>query len=368
MADLRPQSSAGAGTVVGEWWERTSDGRFRCDLCPRGCTLAVGQRGFCYVRQAVPEGIALVTYGRSSGFCIDPIEKKPLVQFLPGSSVLSFGTAGCNLGCRFCQNHDISKARHDDALQSSASPTGIAAAAAAHGCASVAFTYNDPVIFAEYAIDTAQECRSVGIKTVAVTAGYVGDKAREPFFAAMDATNIDLKGFTEDFYKRLCFARLGEVLDTIAYVCNETDVWCELTTLLIPGENDSDGEIDKLSRWVHDTIGPDVPLHFTAFHPDFKMMDKAHTTLESVRRARAIAKGNGLNFVYTGNVSDPEGASTWCPGCGALVIERHGYTLGKYTIVDGACASCRRKIPGVFADAAGTWGSRRQRVAMPRGA
>jgi pyruvate formate lyase activating enzyme len=344
----------------GRWWSKQPDGRFLCELCPRYCELKPGQRGFCYVRQATDEGVALATYGRSSGFCIDPIEKKPLNHFLPGSSVLSFGTAGCNLGCRFCQNHEISKAREDDTLQSTASPEAIAFAARENGTASVAYTYNDPVIFAEYAIDTAQACREQGVKNVAVTAGYMTEKSRGEFYAAMDAANIDLKGFTEAFYEKICLARLGEVKDTIAYACNETDCWVELTTLLIPGENDSDDEIDRMTRWVVDTIGRDVPMHFTAFHPDFKMRDKGWTPASTLFRAREIARKNGVKFVYTGNVRDRDGGSTWCPACGDLLIERDGYTLGAWGLTEGgACASCGEKIPGRFAGAPGAWGSRR---------
>jgi pyruvate formate lyase activating enzyme len=316
------------------------------------------------VRVATDTGIELDTYGRSSGFCIDPIEKKPLAHFLPGTPVLSFGTAGCNLGCRFCQNWDISKARDDDRLTEVASPHSLAAAAVAHGCRSVAFTYNDPVIFAEYALDVATECRAVDVKTVAVTAGYISAGAREEFFAGMDAANIDLKAFTEEFYDKLCFARLGPVLDTIEYAVTEAQTWVELTTLLIEGANDSSAEIDQLTRWVADRLGPDVPLHFTAYHPDFKLRDRARTTAATLRRARQIAKGNGLHHVYTGNVVDPEGGSTWCSGCGALLIERDWYQLGHWGLHHGACTSCGVALPGVFEDRPGTWGRRRQPISM----
>ncbi len=349
----------------GRWWRHAADGRIVCELCPRLCALRPGQRGFCYVREATETGMVLTTWGRSSGFCIDPIEKKPLNHFLPGTSVLSFGTAGCNLGCRFCQNWDISKAREMDKLQSMATPLDIADVALAYGCRSIAFTYNDPVIFAEYALDVAEVARAKGLKTVAVTAGYITPQARPEFFAAMDAANIDLKGFTEDFYRKLCFAELQPVLETIAYVVNETDTWVELTTLLIPGENDSEHEIHALTDWVRDTLGTDVPLHFTAFHPDFKMMNHKATSPQSLHRARRIAMEKGIRFVYTGNIQDCAGGSTWCPGCGALLVERDWYELGHWAIDGGACRSCNTPIPGHFEERPGHWGRRRLPVAMP---
>jgi pyruvate formate lyase activating enzyme len=334
------------------------DGRMECRLCPRFCKLQEGQRGFCFVRQRTGGGMVLTTYGRSSGFCVDPIEKKPLNHFLPGTSVLSFGTAGCNLGCRFCQNWDISKARESDRLSDAASPDAIAATAKRLGCHSVAFTYNDPVIFAEYAIEVAQACRAQGIRTVAVTAGYITDEARPEFYRAMDAANVDLKAFTEDFYHRLCYAQLQPVLDTLVYLRRETDVWFEVTTLLIPGENDSRGELDRASDWFAANLGPDVPWHFTAFHPDFKMLDKPRTPPATLALAREIARAKGLKHVYTGNVHDRAGGSTWCPACGALLIERDWYELGAYNLDGNRCRACGSEIAGRFERQPGTWGAR----------
>src|SRR6266550_2588759 len=299
----------------GRYWHRLEDGRIQCDLCPRYCKLHEGQRGLCFVRGRRDDQIVLTTYGRSSGFCIDPIEKKPLNHFLPGTPVLSFGTAGCNLTCKFCQNWDISKARALDRVQDRASPEAIAQAAVRSGCRSVAFTYNDPVIFLEYAVDVAQACRERGIKTVAVTAGYVCDEPRREMYRFMDAANVDLKGFTEEFYRKICFGHLQPVLDTLVYLKRETDVWFEITTLLIPGENDSDAEIDALTKWVFRELGPDVPLHFTAFHPDFKMLDRPPTPPATLTRAREIGVRNGLHYVYTGNVHDEAGGTTTCPVC-----------------------------------------------------
>ncbi len=353
-----------ASDYPARWWTMLPDGRMECRLCPRFCKLQEGQRGFCFVRQRTGGGMVLTTYGRSSGFCVDPIEKKPLNHFLPGTSVLSFGTAGCNLGCRFCQNWDISKAREFDRLSDAASPDAIAASAKRLGCHSVAFTYNDPVIFAEYAIEVAQACRAQGIKTVAVTAGYITDEARPEFYRAMDAANVDLKAFTEDFYHRLCYAQLQPVLDTLVYLRRETDVWFEVTTLLIPGENDSRGELDRASDWFAANLGPDVPWHFTAFHPDFKMLDKPRTPPATLARAREIARAKGLKYVYTGNVHDRMGGSTWCPACGALLIERDWYELGAYNLDGNRCRACGCEIAGRFERQPGTWGARRLPVRL----
>jgi pyruvate formate lyase activating enzyme len=309
--------------------------------------------------------MVLTTYGRSSGFCIDPIEKKPLNHFLPGTPVLSFGTAGCNLTCKFCQNWSISKARALDRVQEHASGQAIAQAAAASGCRSVAFTYNDPVIFLEYAIDVAQACRDRGIKTVAVTAGYICEQPRREFFRHMDAANVDLKGFTDRFYKHLCSGKLAAVLDTLVYLKHETSVWFEITTLLIPGENDSPAEIEALCRWIMEHLGPDVPLHFTAFHPDYKMRDTAPTPPATLRTARQIAREHGLHHVYTGNIYDPAGQSTYCHGCGGVLVERDWYELSGWNLTaEGKCRSCGAACAGVFAGDPGQWGARRQAVSI----
>jgi len=351
--------------VPTRYWHRTEDGRIQCDLCPRCCKLKEGQRGLCFVRACQQGQIVLTSYGLSTGFCVDPIEKKPLNHFYPGSPVLSFGTAGCNLACKFCQNWDISKSREIERLSSKAMPAEIASTAKRFDCRSVAYTYNDPVIFLEYAVDTAIECRKLGIKNVAVTAGYISPGAREDFFAHMDAANVDLKAFTENFYHELTGGHLQPVLDTLEYLVHETDVWVEITTLLIPGKNDSDEEIGLLSQWVHDHLGTDVPLHFTAFHPDWKMRDTPPTPPETLTRARGIARQAGLHYVYTGNVHDPEGSSTWCPGCGALLIERDWYRLGHWGLdAQGRCAACGKPVAGHFDAAPGSWGGKRVPVEM----
>lgn len=348
------------GAVPTKYWHALADGRVQCDVCPRACHLKDGQRGLCFVRARDGEGVVLTTYGRSSGFCVDPIEKKPLFHFLPGSAVFSFGTAGCNLTCKFCQNWDMSKAREMDVLQDRATPEQIAKTAAELGCKSVAFTYNDPVIFQEYAVDTAKECHARGVKTVAVTAGYHSPEARRDFYAHMDAANVDLKAFTEEFYRTLCNAELGAVLDTLKYIRHETKTWLEVTTLLIPGHNDSNEEIERLAAWFAAELGVDVPLHFSAFHPDYKMLDVPPTPPSTLRRARDIAKKAGLRYVYVGNVHDREAESTTCHACGHLLVERDWYELGRWGLgADGKCEKCGTAPAGVFDGPPGRQGRRR---------
>ena len=347
------------------WWHQLPDGRAQCDICPRECKLRDGQRGLCFVRANVGGEVVLMTYGRSSGYCVDPIEKKPLNHFLPGTAVLSFGTAGCNLACKFCQNWDISKSRQMDTLADQASPEMIARAAEQLGCRSVAFTYNDPVIFHEYAIDVAKACRERGIKSVAVTAGYVCSGPRDEFYQYMDAANVDLKAFTERFYHQITASHLAPVLETLHYLKHETDVWFEITTLLIPGENDSDAELEEMTQWVVNSLGPDVPLHFTAFHPDWKMLDRPPTPLDTLQRARRIAIKNGVLFAYTGNVHDLDGGSTYCHNCGDLLIGRDWYVLSEWNLTpDGRCRACGTPCPGMFEPTHGTWGARRLSVRL----
>jgi pyruvate formate lyase activating enzyme len=352
-------------TVRTKYWTQLEDGRVRCDVCPRECKLHDGQRGLCFVRAAQHGEIVLTTWGRSSGFCVDPIEKKPLNHFLPGTAVLSFGTAGCNLSCSFCQNHDISKSRETDTLADSATPEMIAAAAVKLGCRSVAFTYNDPTIFIEYAIDVADACHAVGIKTVAVTAGYISPAPRAEFYRYMDAANVDLKAFTEDFYFRITKSHLRPVLDTLEYLKHETNTWFEITTLLIPGENDSPREIETLSQWVVEHLGPDVPLHFSAFHPDYRMLDKSRTPHATLAMARRVAMEQGVRYAYVGNVHDVGRQSTFCHQCGTCLIERDWYALGLWRLdATGKCLSCGTQCAGVFDGAPGTWGQKRLPVKL----
>ncbi len=344
----------------GRWWHLLPDGRMQCDLCPRDCQLRDGQRGLCFVRQRQGDQMILTAYGRSSGFCIDPIEKKPLFHFYPGSSVLSMGTAGCNLACKFCQNWDISKSRQMERLSDYASPEMIAAAAVNAGCRSVAFTYNDPTIFAEYAMDVADACHARGVRTVAVTAGYIHDAPRREFYAKMDAANVDLKAFTEEFYQKLTASHLQPVLDTLRYLVKETQVFTELTTLVIPGHNDSDDELSRLADFVARELSPEVPLHFSAFHPDYRMTDVPPTPPSTLQRARRIAQQAGLRYVYTGNIHDPAGGTTSCAGCGTALIVRDYYKILHYRLDQtGRCAQCGHAPPGHFAAECGQFGRRR---------
>jgi len=351
--------------VPTRYWHGLPDGRVQCDLCPRLCKLREGQRGMCFVRACRGGQVALTTWGRSSGFCVDPIEKKPLAHFLPGSAVLSFGTAGCNLACRFCQNWDISKSRDVDRLADQATPDMIARAALELGCRSVAFTYNDPVIFLEYAVDVARACRARGVRTVAVTAGAICAEPRAELFAHVDAVNVDLKAFSASFYRDVCAGELQPVLDTLDYLVHDTSCWVEITNLLIPGLNDSVAETEALTRWVVAHLGPDVPLHFTAFHPDYRMLDRPPTPPATLTRAREIARRNGVRHAYTGNVRDRAGGVTACAGCGRVLIRRDGYTLLEYALdTGGNCRECGTRLAGRFEAAPGTWGSRRLPVRL----
>ena len=358
-------TSEAPAAVATRYWHRLDDGRIQCDVCPRACKLHEGQRGLCFVRGREHDQIKLFSYGRSSGFCIDPVEKKPLNHFLPGTPVLSFGTAGCNLACKFCQNWDMSKSREMDRLMDVASPGKLAEAALSLGCASMAYTYNDPAIFMEYAMDTADAGHALGVRSIAVTAGYMCDAPRLEFYRHMDAANVDLKGFTEEFYWKVCGGHLQPVLETLKYLRYETQVWLEITTLLIPGLNDSVAEIESETQWIIENLGPDVPLHFTAFHPDYKMMNVVPTPPATLTRARKIAVKNGIRYCYTGNVHDKAGGSTYCRGCGTRLIEREWYELGEWRLSEeGRCLDCGTPLPGVFHGGPGGWGRKRMPVRM----
>ena len=351
------------GAKPGGWWHESAEaGQVVCDVCPRACVLKLGKRGFCFVRENRDGQVVSTTYGRSTGFCVDPIEKKPLNQFYPGTAVLSFGTAGCNLGCQFCQNWTMSRSRDVDAACELADPETIATAARELGCRSVAFTYNDPIIWTEYAIDTARACHDQGVKTVAVTSGYIQPVAREAFYREMDAANVDLKAFTEEFYRDLTGGHLEPVLDTLRWLARETDTWVEITNLIIPRANDSLDEIEQMCRWIVEQMGPDVPVHFSAFHPDFKLMDRPATPVHTLIAAHEVARRVGLRYVYTGNVSDRAHQSTYCPGCGRVVIERDGYALGVYQVREGRCGHCGEPIAGRYDESPGQWGGRRMPV------
>jgi pyruvate formate lyase activating enzyme len=357
--------AAPASSVVPtRYWHRLDDGRVQCDLCPRACRLHEGQRGLCFVRMRQDDAVVLTTYGRSSGFCVDPIEKKPLNHFLPGTPVLSFGTAGCNLACKFCQNWDISKSREIDTLADAASPEAIADAAVRARLPQRGVHLQRPGHLPRVRDRRGAGVPRAGPRTVAVTAGYVCPEPRAEFYRHMDAANVDLKGFSERFYQQLCAGELAPVLDTLRYIRHETSTWLEITTLLIPGWNDDPDELRALARWVAAELGPDVPVHFTAFHPDWRMLDVPPTPVAMLRKARAIALEAGLRYVYTGNVRDLDGGVTRCHACGAALVERDGYTLLGWRVRDSACGGCGAPVAGVFEAAPGTWGGRRQPVRM----
>lgn len=331
-----------------QYQNRLKDNKVQCTICPRNCKLIEGQKGFCQVRQNIQGNVILTSYGYNTGLAIDPIEKKPLYHFYPGSKVLSFGTLGCNMGCQFCQNWHISKSKEDPKKLNFTEPDKIAFLAKKLNCKSVAFTYNDPVIFFEYALETAKLCHEMGIKTVAVTAGYISPEPRKEFFAHMDAANVDLKGFSEDFYKRNCLAKLAPVLETIKYVKHETNCWLELTTLLIEGENDSNEELEKECAWIVENLGTDVPLHFSAFHPAYKFMNHPPTRLTTLLRAYDIAKKAGIKYVYTGNTLDIETSTTYCADCSNPIIKRDGFRILENNLEQDNCKFCGEKCSGVF--------------------
>lgn len=333
---------------IAQWWEKTENDKILCTLCPRYCTLGEGQAGFCFIRKNIGGTLYSIGYGRPTGFAVDPIEKKPLSHFLPGTSVLSFGTAGCNLGCKFCQNWSISKAKLDDENSFEARPEDVVALAKKYRTPSIAYTYNDPTIFGEYVIDISKLARQEGIKSVMVTAGYIDKEARKDVYKYVDAANVDLKAFSEEFYHKVTYSHLDPVLDTLLWLKNETDIWFEITTLLIPGENDSPDETRRMCDWILQNLGDSVPLHFTAFHPDFRMTDKERTPGSTLNTARSIAMNAGIKYCYVGNVHNMEGQTTYCPNCHNQVIRRDWHSVQSYNLINGHCNECGTKIAGVF--------------------
>jgi pyruvate formate lyase activating enzyme len=336
------------GLKLAKWWEEAPNGKLLCTLCPRYCTIGEGQNGFCYIRTNIDGKLYSMGYGRPTGFAIDPIEKKPLSHFLPGTEVLSFGTAGCNLGCKFCQNWSISKAKLDNSNTFYASPEDVIIYAKKNNVPSIAFTYNDPTIFGEYVIDISRLARREGIKTVMVTAGYIDKIARKEVYEFIDAANVDLKAFSENFYHKLTFSHLSDILDTLLWLKTETDVWLELTTLLIPDENDSSEEIEKMCAWIMENLGDEVPIHFTAFHPDFKMRNKSRTPEATLQKAYLIAKQAGIKFVYLGNIHNSETQTTYCPKCNEDLIIRDWHSILTNKMAGDCCPKCGEKIAGIF--------------------
>ncbi len=333
---------------IAKWWEPAANEKLLCTLCPRYCTIGEGQAGFCFIRQNINGKLYSIGYGRPTGFAIDPIEKKPLNHFLPGSEILSFGTAGCNLGCKFCQNWLTSKARIDSTNSFYATPDEVVKLALKYNTPSIAYTYNDPVIFGEYVIDISRIARKEGIKNVLVTAGYIDKEARKEVYKYVDAANVDLKAFTETFYHKLTFSHLNDVLDTLKWIKHETDVWLEITNLIIPGENDNEEEIKQMCDWIVNNLGDEVPLHFTAFHPDFKMRDKPSTPATTLRQARETAKNVGIKYCYLGNVHDPDGQTTYCPSCNTPIIKRDWHSVLQNNLRAGKCKICQTRIAGIF--------------------
>jgi len=332
---------------LARWWTKEESGKILCTLCPRYCRIGVGQTGFCYIRKNIDGQLYSIGYGRPTGFAIDPIEKKPLNHFYPGSDILSFGTAGCNLGCKFCQNWSMSKAKLTESQSLFATPEEVVALAQKHNVPSIAYTYNDPTIFGEYVIDISRIAREQNIKSVMVTSGYIDREARKEIYQFVDAANVDLKSFSESFYHKMTFSHLKDVLDTLQWLHNETDVWIELTTLLIPGENDSNDEIKQMCDWIVQELGDSVPLHFTAFHPDFRMTNHEPTPPSTLNRARKIALSAGVKYCYVGNVHDTQGQTTYCPNCGIELISRNWHSVYSNKITDGQCPECGEKIAGI---------------------
>lgn len=334
--------------TLAKWQETLENDKIRCTLCPRYCRLSDGQTGFCAVRQNINGKLYALAYGRPTGFAIDPIEKKPLNHFLPATNILSFGTAGCNLGCKFCQNWTMSKAQLDDAQAMHVQPDQVVKLAKQRHTPSIAFTYNDPIIFGEYVIDIARLAREEGIHSVMVTNGYIDPVARREVFKDIAAANVDLKGFSETFYRKLTLARLQPVLDTLIWIKNETNVWLEITTLLIPGANDATDEIKAMCEWILDNLGESVPVHFTAFHPTFRLTDRPRTAEHILRNARQLALEAGIKHCYLGNISDTAAQSTYCPQCGELLIQRDWHRTAILNLKNGRCAACNQPIAGIW--------------------
>ncbi len=329
------------------WWRKADPDQVLCELCPRSCLLAEGRSGLCGVRRVENGTLKTAVFGATAGLCVDPIEKKPLYHFLPGSRVLSFGMQGCTLACAFCQNASLSQGQGENQLRP-ARPEDLVRLAQAQACIGVAFTYNEPIVSAEWCLEVAAACREAGLFTFAVTSGYISNAARPEFFAAMDATNVDLKSISESFYRQHCQGSLQPILETLEYLTHETRVWLEVTTLLIPGANDDEREIAALAEWMVSHLGPEVPLHFSAFHPAHRLLNRPRTPAFTLHRARKIAMERGLSFVYLGNIPDEEGSTTFCSECGKVLIEREAFRVARDHLRVGRCPDCGAVLPGRF--------------------
>ena len=342
-----PPSPQESNLHLARWWETDADGRAHCYLCPRHCHIGEGQAGFCYIRVNRAGKLFSVGYAQPAALQVDPIEKKPLNHFLPGTRVFSMGTAGCNMGCFFCQNWDISKSHQDQVGSVNVPPKEVPLLAQRYGCPTIAFTYNEPTIWGEYVVDICKSAHETGMNTVMVTNGYITREAFHDIYDHIDAANVDLKAFSEQFYGKITLTHLKPVLETLEWLRKETGVWFEITNLMIPGLNDAEDETRRLADWILEHLGADVPLHFTAFHPDFKLQDRPPTPPSTLHRARAIAREAGLHYVYEGNIRG-DGGNTLCPSCGALLIRRSWHDVIENNLRDGCCFNCGLPIPGVW--------------------
>ena len=326
------------------FWEKGSSDHVQCQLCPHRCRIAKGHVGKCGVRRNEHGTLHSLIYGKCSGVSADPIEKKPLHHFYPGSLVFSLGSVGCNLSCDHCQNYHISTAKPDGYRFSEISPEDAVDLAQQHGCKGIAFTYNEPTIWFEYTYDTAQRAKKAGLYTVYVTNGFITADPVQKIAPLLDAMNIDVKAFTNTFYKKTCQASLQPVLDTCK-LAHELGIHIELTYLVIPGKNDSMDEIRRFCSWVLETVGEEVPIYFSRFHPHYKMTDKQATPLSTLTQSFDMAKSMGIQYVYLGNVADPEYENTFCPSCGEVLIERTGFTARLSGLSQGKCMTCGKVIP-----------------------
>ena len=331
--------------IEARYYEKLPESRVKCVLCPRECTVADMERGGCGVRENHQGIYRTLVYSRVCSLNIDPIEKKPLFHYLPGTTALSLATAGCNIECKFCQNWEISQFRPEEVRAAYLPPEAIAEAAKKQNTPTIAYTYSEPVIFYEYMFDTAKAGHKLGIKSVMISNGYIQEKPLRELCSHLDAVKIDFKGYTENFYKEYCGGELKPVLNTLKLL-KEIGIWFEMVDLIVPTLNDSEKEIDEMTKWIMDNLGPDVPLHFTRFHPAYKIKNLPSTPLKTIERCYDIATKNGLHYVYIGNIPGHKGEKTFCPNCKTLLIDRIGFYIQSNKIKDNKCPSCQTKIPG----------------------
>lgn len=334
------------GFYPAKYYEKLSGKIVQCNLCPNRCILSEGQIGLCKARKNIDGELYSMTYGKVSSVHVDPIEKKPFFHVLPGSKAFSIATTGCNLRCSFCQNWQISQVFSWEAQTQEATPEQVVEAAVQSRAESIAFTYNEPIIFYEYMLDIAKLAKQQGLKTVVVSAGYINPEPLRELLPYLDAYKVDLKAYKESFYQKLTGGHLAPILETMKII-KQSGTWLEIVNLLIPGENDSEEEIREMAKWIKENVGDEVPLHFSAFHPMYKLQNLPPTPPETVIKAREIAMEEGLKYVYVGNISYPEGESTYCPESGEVAIERKSYFILSNNLKNGQCPT-GEKIPGVW--------------------